>query len=285
MSSHDYTCMLSTTEERRRSVPTETMGQQAVASSVDVTSQSCRALQGFLSSIAEPYHEPVASSIPTMEVATPTIRNGKVSLSKEIEHPETPALRHTNPKSHQCKMCPKTFEYPSQLKRHVVSHAVGRSFNCSECNKPFKSQDTLNQHQDVHNGGKQFHCERCGKSFARSYGLKRHELTHTGNRPFSCRFCDNTYTERYDQLRHERSHERKKTWRYMYLIIIIILAAFLSMLGRRLWFRDLRSDEPRKPHRYIAPTPLCLVVQCPFSFPLSLIITCSRAVFSINKIQ
>lgn len=47
---------------------------------------------------------------------------------------------------HVCSYCQKKFEYPSALKRHVVSHTKEKNFQCNICKKKFGSNNHAIRH-------------------------------------------------------------------------------------------------------------------------------------------
>uniref|UniRef100_A0AAY5EMN4 C2H2-type domain-containing protein n=1 Tax=Electrophorus electricus TaxID=8005 RepID=A0AAY5EMN4_ELEEL len=115
----------------------------------------------------------------------------------------------------QCMFCLKTFDFPSKLSRHLLSHTGIRPFECQICYKSFKQLSHLQCHQWVHSRKdrtmivgnlKSYQCAVCFKSFEAPSKLKRHYVIHTGQRPFQCSVCDRAFTQSGHLKTHMLSH-------------------------------------------------------------------------------
>ena len=124
----------------------------------------------------------------------------KTSQEELYEHirSDHPVLRYI------CDTCPVTFNNPTLLKKHKVSHNKdSRAYQCNYCERRFTTSGHLTQHYRTHTGDKPYKCEVCAKKFNQISILNRHKLIHTGEKRFSCSYCDRKFSQSY----HKSSHE------------------------------------------------------------------------------
>lgn len=103
---------------------------------------------------------------------------------------------HMEVKEHKCTLCPKTFSRGEFLINHLNKHSGIKPCVCHICNKSFAKQGVLNKHILTHSGEKTFLCNICGKSFNASSTLRQHVFRHSGLKPFECTICHAKFTEK-----------------------------------------------------------------------------------------
>lgn len=80
----------------------------------------------------------------------------------------------TGNKKNKCTYCLKSFEKPSQLRRHLVSHTGQKLYSCLLCSKIFSQKSSLETHQLLHSGVKPHICLKCNQRFSQKGNLKLH---------------------------------------------------------------------------------------------------------------
>jgi uncharacterized Zn-finger protein len=79
-----------------------------------------------------------------------TISNTIISDAEDDISPEQRQASDCEPspqqKNHPCPHCSLSFDYPSQLKMHIRTHANERPYKCDICKTDFKTKGGLDNH-------------------------------------------------------------------------------------------------------------------------------------------
>lgn len=105
-----------------------------------------------------------------------------------------------------CKICNKSFPFPSHLQRHLTAHIGIKRFTCKYCDKQFLHRYNLSVHIRSHTGNFPLHCNVCSRGFASPSVLERHQRSHTGETPFQCHYCLQLFSHASSLTMHERMH-------------------------------------------------------------------------------
>jgi len=114
---------------------------------------------------------------------------------------------------YKCDICGKTFSFPSNLKRHMMSIHDKSKFQCNQCDKHFSFASNLRRHVlSIHETKKTacrttYPCNHCSKEFLYAANVKRHvEYTHEipngESRSFHCDLCDKDFAFESNLKRH-----------------------------------------------------------------------------------
>ncbi|VDK34465.1 unnamed protein product [Taenia asiatica] len=114
--------------------------------------------------------------------------------------------RHRQKKNRICSYCGKTFDRPSLLRRHILSHTGERPFPCQYCDKAFSTRSGANTHERTHTGYKPYICRICGRRFAAGSNYIFHIYTHTNTRRHRCDICTKAFVTPGDLRRHKYVH-------------------------------------------------------------------------------
>ena len=112
---------------------------------------------------------------------------------------------------HECLLCEKSFQYPSDLKQHNnFVHLKLKPFSCNECDKSFGFVTNLQTHIDtVHRKLTPHQCNECERSFGQLSALRTHiNGIHLKIRPHQCDFCPKSFLTKTELKRHSRIHEK-----------------------------------------------------------------------------
>ena len=134
----------------------------------------------------------------------------------------TSSKENITEKLYACKMCNKSFDFHSYLKRHTESAHEGKVYECKICNKTFSSEQSLKKHTErVHEGKeKNWICSICGAKFFDKCVMDVHiKGVHEGQKPVrthkndienvTCDLCHKTFKWPYVLKQHVRTVHNK----------------------------------------------------------------------------
>ena len=115
-----------------------------------------------------------------------------------------------NPKSLQCDLCGKSFDYWDTLRNHkeVCGVKVNR-FECGVCHKRLKSRSILREHLTLHDPSRATPCQHCGKMFKTRKHARFHERKvhpSSGERS-QCSVCKAVLKSRVYLAKHMALHD------------------------------------------------------------------------------
>ena len=116
----------------------------------------------------------------------------------------------SEPATHRCPDCPKTFALKKKLNLHrKLCHLPDlQPHVCNLCQKAFKVDSNLRRHRrSVHEkqSKKSAECHFCDYKCRDQFQLAIHLRKHTRERSFPCDLCSRLFASRADALRHRRS--------------------------------------------------------------------------------
>jgi len=115
-------------------------------------------------------------------------------------------------RGHECDVCEKVFDRPSNLTRHMRADTNEKPYECDVCEKRFSDSSGLKNHMRIHTNEKPYECDVCEKAFRESGTLQIHMRTHTSERPYECDVCEKRFS-RSDVLKsHMRIHTKEKPY-------------------------------------------------------------------------
>lgn len=106
-------------------------------------------------------------------------------------------------KAHKCKFCGQSYNWRSNLSRHILNvhegirRAKQKHFKCNVCGLEVYEQGKLIRHMRTHTGERPFKCtfDACGMEFKEPAHLKRHiKHKHSSDRALKCEVPSCPYT-------------------------------------------------------------------------------------------
>jgi uncharacterized Zn-finger protein len=108
-------------------------------------------------------------------------------------------------RGHECDVCEKVFDRPSNLAIHMRTHTKEKPYECEVCEKRFSDSGNLTKHMRIHTDERPYECDMCEKRFRQSGHLKSHKLIHTGEKPYECDMCEKRFTRSATLKSHKRT--------------------------------------------------------------------------------
>ena len=102
-------------------------------------------------------------------------------------------------KPYKCHICPKQYNRPNSLKRHIILHSGEKPHVCTYCDKRFALMSYLTEHMKMHTGGLPFTCNICHKQFNRLANMKVHMGVHEKEKQ------DKIHMQTFQELENQKS--------------------------------------------------------------------------------
>jgi len=104
----------------------------------------------------------------------------------------------------KCHLCPKTYKWDADLKRHIDKHSNNK-FQCDSCEKEFAEKRNLQSHIKAAHLNLTHKCrvETCDYEASSLQNLRVHEANiHDVTKKFKCKFCEYETARKSDLNRH-----------------------------------------------------------------------------------
>lgn len=112
-----------------------------------------------------------------------------------------------------CKRCKLEFDFPEDLKTHLLESKACCSHKCSICREKFYSWSMKETHmEEVHGKKKSFPCVECETVFEKRDALRVHFVIEHTNDYHECSFCSKKFHTKPALQRHMISHTREKNY-------------------------------------------------------------------------
>lgn len=119
-------------------------------------------------------------------------------------------LIHTRIRRFSCDVCGMKFLKDHHLKAHSITHSLIKPFMCPTCGRHFSLKANMERHSLIHSAVRHFKCEQCGKTFAQPQTLKMHMVSHAEVKPFSCNICGKGLSRAHNLRAHMAIHQNNK---------------------------------------------------------------------------
>jgi uncharacterized Zn-finger protein len=108
-----------------------------------------------------------------------------------------------NRKKSVCTICRRTFQGPSRLRGHLISHHFPdqKEHKCVVCCKLFTEKRLMKEHMPIHEGKFNFECKTCHKKFGRRKYLTQHEKKHLPPK-WECLCCTKQFVWKHGLTTH-----------------------------------------------------------------------------------
>ena len=102
---------------------------------------------------------------------------------------------HELQRPYSCKVCSKSFNDTSSLKRHHALHESKakdeKLFKCDLCEKSFSTKQYVIRHEELAHKSDHFDCSKCDRKVKGKYAFNQHLKCHTTS--FQCFKCDKVF--------------------------------------------------------------------------------------------
>ncbi|XP_055605445.1 uncharacterized protein LOC129753637 [Uranotaenia lowii] len=127
-----------------------------------------------------------------------------------LESELDPRNQHVVDSDSRCKICDKTFDSESQLRKHMKKHS-DKHYDCTYCFRKFADQSQLRNHLVRHKEGKMHPCKHCDASFEERSMLTAHIKSHANERPHACETCGKRFNTKSLLSTHQKIHTGEKS--------------------------------------------------------------------------
>ncbi|KAG0418150.1 hypothetical protein HPB47_005098 [Ixodes persulcatus] len=109
-------------------------------------------------------------------------------------------------KGHDCRFCPFSSLFKSNVTVHERTHTGERPFTCDHCQMAFTTRRGLIAHASTFGDKVHFKCSACSRVFLEEDRLLEHEKIHAHEKPYKCDTCGRRFQSKDGVARHQDVH-------------------------------------------------------------------------------